>query len=192
MLIEIYSQQVVLCEVGIADVADEEGNFLAQFYPIELLLKLRTVDKLLEGHPYLDLEPAEADDRATIMAEILRPRQVKKLVKGLGRGDLVGLKIKTARPPKRGQSWLWERAQAWQAGPKARRQRVGFLLIRPKDYAIYLSEADIHWLAALRTDGALYYERLLAIQAIGEFALGLGQMAARAKKKQKKQRKKQR
>lgn len=173
MRIKIYGQDAVICAAGISDTANEDGKFTAEFYPVDLLLALRNTDKMLEGHPFLDLRPDNDDCRPTVAVESLRPGQVRKILRELIRGKFVALKVNCDRPPKVGKGRQWRRAQSGQPRRKEQREQVGFLFVKGSDY---LSEGDIHWVNAICEDGKLYLERLQAVQAMGEFAIKLRQV----------------
>ena len=79
MLVKTYGQDVVLCAVGLAESPNENGHYVAEFYPIDLLLRLRQTDQRLEGHPYLVLQSID-DGMPTVMVEALRPSQAQQSV----------------------------------------------------------------------------------------------------------------
>ena len=153
--------EAVLCAVGLAE-TDERGRVEAQFYPVDLILALRDSDKMLQGHPFLDLAPEGSDDRPTVMEVVLRPRQVEMLMRQGEAGYMMAVAIVAGRPNRR---------------TGRRPERILFHYVRPADY---LTEEEIHWVLMTCEGGVLYHEQALAVQAMGEFAKGLRRAAERA------------
>lgn len=153
--------EAVLCAVGLAE-TDERGRVEAQFYPVDLILALRDSDKILQGHPFLDLAPEGSDDRPTVMEVVLRPRQVEMLMRQGEAGYMMAVAIVAGRPNRR---------------TGRRPERILFHYVRPADY---LTEEEIHWVLMTCEGGVLYHEQALAVQAMGEFAKGLRRAAERA------------
>jgi hypothetical protein len=140
-------KEALLCVTAISHIPTDEGLYWTEFYPVDSLLELQHTDRILEGHPLLDLNP---DSNINVMAEALRPAVAKKLERWCKLGYFVALRKVYLRGKSTGQ--------------------VSFVRRQGSDY---LTEGQLHWLEALAASGFMVYEKLAAIAAIGDFCQGL-------------------
>lgn len=169
MLIDAGSRrEAVLCMTAIHDQPNDDGSYWTEFYPVDLLLELRHTDKLLIGHPLLDLK-SESEDDLTVIAESLRLGNVRKIRCWCQADRFVALRM----PEIRGK----------------RTSKVTFTWRKGSDY---LTEEELLWLKGFSESGYLVAEKLQAVMAMGEFIQGIAKEAAKKKKKKGKKKKRQR
>jgi hypothetical protein len=155
-------REAVLCVTAINDYPNDDGTYWTEFYPVDLLLRLRHTDKLLTGHPLLDLKP-ETEGELTVMVENVRPAELKKICRWCRLGHFVALRLPEVRGKQSGKATF-----TWRKG------------------ADYLSEEDLLWLENISQTGAIVAEELQAIAAIADFFQALYKVISQKKKRPKK------
>lgn len=166
-------KDALLVVAALSDIVEDDGLIWCEFYPVDLLLKQRYSDKLLKGHPLLDLQPgAENEGKITVMVEKLRPRRVRQLQAVLYRHQNKFLALAQG-------SLLDSRGR-----PK-KKKKVDFYYVEGSDY---LTPDEITWLEGVAAAGQDYHDRLQAAIAIGEFIQKLAKTST-SKKAAKKARK---
>lgn len=144
MLIEItlangQKKNVVLCLPAISPKPNEAGLYWSEFYPVNLLLKERETDQMLEGHPVMDLIKVDTDLAVRACGEHLSRRRASEIITKVNEGLMVAL----------GQ------ALGLKDGRLAK--VTSFYYVEESDY---LTEDDIFWLEVIRQSSYIFKEEL--------------------------------
>jgi hypothetical protein len=107
MLIDAGSpKEALLCVTAISPEPNEQGLYWTEFYPVDRILELQHTDKVLEGHPLIDLNDGS---ELNVMAEALRPAIAKKLFRYCTLGHFIALRrvYRRGKPVEGRVSFLW-------------------------------------------------------------------------------------
>lgn len=157
--------RAMLVSASLAETPGPDGTYFTVFCPIAEILKLKDTDRILTGHPWLDVPDSE------IIAQQLSRRDHMRVKSFLAAGHYIAISA-TAIRGKRSKG--------------CRLDANGDLIVRyqytPRNPKRYLSDLDIFWLRQMSEESYRYSGALYLVQAIAEYFQRLGDKLADAPK----------
>jgi hypothetical protein len=144
-----------------AEAPNPDGTFFSVFIPIQDILDLRDTDRMLQGHPWIDV-PGE-----NLIIQQLSRSDHKRLVRHVNAGRYIAIRA----VPQRGKRSRGCRLD--KVGQPIVKYHYGYR--HPEKY---LSEFDIFWLSAFSKVSAVYTDAFFAAIALGEFFQALSEKIA--------------
>jgi len=157
--------RALLVSVSIPDQADSGGKFNCVFIPIEQLIALRHVDRLLVGHPWLDV-PADQ-----IINYKLPRSDVRRLRRYVANGKYIAMSAA-------GDRGKLSRGVRLDRGGEV----IVSYMFSWRDPVKYISPEDIAWLRIIEEESHRYAEMFWAAVAMGELFKSLHAKIKKPKK----------